>query len=192
MLDHDDQADDVVAAEELCRFFGLAPDCYEEFRLLTNPGQPMLELTAAYLLARSDTRNMIDYPGVDLEELAADMQWYASAHGLSVSLSNDETYSRSPRRQRSQRQPRSCSTCVRVRLHLMPLEASHMPYLGTTTSSVQFPRIRQLHSRSDQRTCPVLPVSMQPMPCDGDGGATQLLHAHTLDLYLDTEIFACE
>jgi len=72
--------------------FGLAPDCYEKFRLFPNPGQPMLELTVVYLLAHNDTLNNIDYPGVDLEELAADMQWYASARGLSVSLSNDETY----------------------------------------------------------------------------------------------------
>jgi len=92
VLDHDDQAHDIVAAEELCRFFGLAPDCYEEFWLFTNPGQPMLDITMVYMLAHHNTLNNIDWPGVDLEDLAAAMQWYASAHGLDVSMSSDVTY----------------------------------------------------------------------------------------------------
>ena len=75
------------AAEELCRFLALAPACYEELRLFP-VAERSLTLEAEYLSMQApDTvmhRAIERYD--DLQAIAAALQRFADAYGLTVSV----------------------------------------------------------------------------------------------------------
>ncbi len=79
----------VHPAEELCRYFGLAPRCYREFRLFAN-GELRLKMELGQLPGRADGRDT--YSCCGLQAMAAAIQQFAVGHGLVVSVSDDETH----------------------------------------------------------------------------------------------------
>ena len=86
-------------AETLCQLLGLAPDCYQEFRLMTF-GQATHEKQDSALVIKAQMRSLLYRPGEatrsfdSLQAVAAAMQRVADAYGLAVSMSDDdsETY----------------------------------------------------------------------------------------------------
>ena len=96
------QAQNVDPAEELCRFLGLAPECYEEFHLFATgepPEVPMLSVEAWWEVGQN--MGTEEEPYDSLQALATDMQQFAERHKLAVSLSDDEVYLRVVRMQPS-------------------------------------------------------------------------------------------
>ena len=87
------EADEVSGAVDLCYSLGLAPDCYEEFRLFAGAGHPMLTIEV-FRPASQDSNDSVSYFFDSLQEVAADMEPVAAAHGLTVSVSSDGTYLR--------------------------------------------------------------------------------------------------
>ncbi len=88
------EADDINGAEEFCRVLSLAPACYEEFRLYADVTHPMVDIASMWMLADGNKVDNVDDRFQDLQALAAAMHRFASAHGLAVSLSADDTFLR--------------------------------------------------------------------------------------------------
>ena len=79
----------VHPAEELCRYFDLAPRCHREFRLFAN-SDLRFNMERGQLPVRAHGRDTCSCCG--LHAMAAAMQQFADGHGLAVSVSDDETH----------------------------------------------------------------------------------------------------
>ena len=83
---------DPGVAEELCRFLSSAPDSYREFRLYGGSESPALSVQAQSLPHPTELMKTSTESFDSLEAAAAAMQHFAPAHGLAVSVSDDQTH----------------------------------------------------------------------------------------------------
>jgi len=86
------EVQDVYPANELCRFLSLAPVCFHDFRLFAGGEQPKITVIADWELKDDSDYSTVYVHFDELRDLAAAMQQFARAHGLTVTLSSDETY----------------------------------------------------------------------------------------------------
>ncbi len=82
---------DVDEVEELCRFMGLAPACYEEFRFVTYYG---ISIDVTWLSESHDDIECATGGFATVQAGAKAMQRFADDHGLvvSVRMSDDQPY----------------------------------------------------------------------------------------------------
>lgn len=86
---------DISSELELCWFLSLAPECYQEFRLFNGPGS--LPLSVQVEWQRWPNRDetaccMCMWSFASWQAVAASMQRCADAHGLAVSISDDQSH----------------------------------------------------------------------------------------------------
>ena len=84
-----DEVTEVDEVEELCRFMGLAPACYEEFRFYTHYG---IGIDVEWLPLPEEAMECSSGGFGSLQAGAKAMQRVSTAHGLAVSVSDDETH----------------------------------------------------------------------------------------------------
>jgi hypothetical protein len=86
----------VDVAEELSRFLGLAPQSYREFHLFAVGGgeSSALSIEAEWLPTPDDAMECSTGSFASLDAVAEAMQMFASAHGLSVNITDDHAHLR--------------------------------------------------------------------------------------------------
>ena len=89
----DDPAAGPNIAEEMCRFCSLAPTSYREFRLFHSDGTSDLTVEAEWLLKLPGARMQCSEVSFgSLDAMAAAMHLFDAEHGLTVSVSDDQTH----------------------------------------------------------------------------------------------------
>ena len=83
----------VDVAEELCRFLGLAPQCYKEFRVSADAWHMWgISIYAEWLPLPDEAMACSSGSFDGLLAMAAAMQQFVSAHGLAVSVPGNLSY----------------------------------------------------------------------------------------------------